>query len=102
PSALHQQTGGNPFYVTEILAAGGDVLPASVSDAVLARASRLSSDARFVLGTAAVLGATIDPDMLSGMAGPALDEVEECMASGLLRSEGDLLLFRHQLTRDAI
>lgn len=102
PSALHQQTGGNPFYVTEILAAGGEVLPASVSDAVLARASRLSSDARFVLGTAAVLGATIDPVMLSGMAGPALDEVEECMASGLLRSEGDLLVFRHQLTRDAI
>src|SRR5690606_17303387 len=101
-AGLYQQTGGNPFYVTEILAAGGDVLPASVSDAVLARAARLSPNARFVLGIAAVMGATIDPDMLTGMAGPALEEIEECVSSGLLRPDGELLVFRHQLARDAI
>src|SRR5438045_521034 len=38
---LHQRTGGNPFYVTEALAAGGAGMPDSVRDAVLARAARL-------------------------------------------------------------
>jgi len=101
-SALHRQTGGNPFYVTEILAAGGDSLTVSVSDAVLARASRLSPDARDVLGIASVLGATIDLDVLTRISGPVIDEIEECLASGLMRTQGDQLAFRHQLARDAV
>jgi len=38
---LYRNTGGNPFFVTEVLAAGGDTLPATVQDAVLARVARL-------------------------------------------------------------
>ncbi len=41
--ALHAVAGGNPFFVTEVVAAGGDVVPATVRDAVWARASRLST-----------------------------------------------------------
>jgi DNA-binding CsgD family transcriptional regulator len=102
PHTLHRQTGGNPFYITEVLAAGGDVVPATVSDAVLARASRLSPAARDVLNTAAVIGARVDGDVLVEVAGPALDEIEECIGSGLLRTDGDQLIFRHQLARDAV
>ncbi len=102
PSVLYQQTGGNPFYVTEVLAAGNDVVPATVSDAVLARASRLSPNARLVLGTASAFGATLDPDVLAGIVGPVLDEIEECVACGLLRPQGEMLRFRHQIARDAI
>ena len=40
---LHRRTGGNPFFVTEVLAAGGGEIPATVRDAVLARAARLSA-----------------------------------------------------------
>ena len=40
--ATFQRTGGNPFYVTEVLAAGAEQVPATVRDAVLARVSRLS------------------------------------------------------------
>ena len=32
-----ERTGGNPFFVTEVLAAGGEQIPATVRDAVLAR-----------------------------------------------------------------
>jgi hypothetical protein len=41
-----QRTGGNPFYVTEVLAVGSEHVPATVRDAVLARVSRLPSGAR--------------------------------------------------------
>ena len=41
PDALYRQTNGNPFFVTEALAAGGEGVPETVRDAVLARAARL-------------------------------------------------------------
>ena len=46
---LHSITGGNPFYVTEVLATDGSGIPALVRDAVLARAARLTPDATEVL-----------------------------------------------------
>ena len=49
PAALHETTGGNPFFVTEILAASDEAIPATVMDAVLARAARLAPPARQVL-----------------------------------------------------
>jgi predicted ATPase len=56
-------TGGNPFLVVEALAAGGR-LPASVRDAALARAGRLSLAARAVVDAAAVVGQRFDPALL--------------------------------------
>ena len=41
---LHRVTGGNPFYVSEILEAGWPSVPPTVRDAVGARLAR--SDAR--------------------------------------------------------
>jgi DNA-binding CsgD family transcriptional regulator len=99
---LHRLTGGNPFFLSEVLAAEDGTVPASVGDAVLARAARLSPEARAVLDIAAVIGASIDPDLLFSVAGPDLDEVDECMARGLLRATGDVLAFRHELAREAI
>lgn len=61
PAGLYRRTGGNPFFVTEILASGSPAIPATVRDAVLARASRLSSRARSVLEAAAVAGVHCEP-----------------------------------------
>ena len=46
PDLLHDRTGGNPFFVTEALAADTDGVPGTVRDAVLARAARLSTRPR--------------------------------------------------------
>ena len=43
---LYRKTGGNPFFVTEALAAADEEIPATVRDAVLGRAARLSPDAQ--------------------------------------------------------
>jgi hypothetical protein len=37
PAHLYEVTAGNPFYVTEVLAAAGPGIPATVRDAVLTR-----------------------------------------------------------------
>jgi DNA-binding CsgD family transcriptional regulator len=99
---LHRLTGGNPFFLTEVLAAEDDAVPATVGDAVLARAARLSPEARAVLDVAAVIGAAIDLDLLLAVAGPVPDETDECIARGLLRVAGEGLAFRHELTREAV
>lgn len=99
---LHRLTGGNPFFLTEVLASGGERVPATVEDAILARAARLSPEARAVLDVASVIGASVDLDLLQRVAGPVLDEVDECIARGLLHGVGDGLAFRHALSREAI
>src|SRR6202034_4569177 len=45
-NGLHGITGGNPLFVTEVLAAVADSVPITVRDAVLARAVKLSPAAR--------------------------------------------------------
>jgi DNA-binding NarL/FixJ family response regulator len=102
PAELHRLTGGNPFFLTEILATDDDAVPATVGDAVLARAARLSPEARAVLDVAAVIGTAIDLDLLLTVAGPVPDETDECIARGLLGVAGEVLVFRHELTREAI
>jgi predicted ATPase len=41
-AALYAVTGGNPFFVTEVLAAPAEDVPATVIDAVMARVSQLT------------------------------------------------------------
>ncbi|HQF71018.1 MAG TPA: AAA family ATPase, partial [Promineifilum sp.] len=106
PVALHQQTGGNAFFVTEVLAAAGG-LPPTVRDAVLARAARLSPAARALLEAAAVVGLRAEPDVLPAVAeaaGPpgVMAALEECLAGGMLLAQGNAVTFRHDLSREAI
>jgi DNA-binding CsgD family transcriptional regulator len=101
PVALHRQTNGNPFFVTEVLAGSGDI-PATVRDAVLARAARLSPSGRAVLEAAAVIGGRIEPWLLLHITEAETAVIEECIASGMLQSQGDVLAFRHDLTRQVV
>jgi len=100
---LYDLTGGNPFFVTEVLAVGGSGTPPTVSEAVLARAARLSSDGRRLLDAAAVLGARIDPSLLeSVIGGPTENTTEECLSIGIIVHVDGEIAFRHELARNAI
>lgn len=99
---LHGRTGGNPFFVTEVLAAGGLDVPATVRDAVLARAARLRPSARAILDAAAVAGPRIEPWLLQDLVAAESSSVEECLATGVLRVEDGVFAFRHELARQAI
>jgi DNA-binding CsgD family transcriptional regulator len=104
PVALHQQTGGNPFFVTEVLAATSAArgIPATVRDAVLARAARLSPSGRAVLEAAAVIGLRVEPWLLAELVGAELAALEECMTVGMLQAQGELVSFRHEIARQTI
>ena len=98
---LVRATGGNPFLVVESVAAG-ERLPASVRDAALARAGRLSRAARDVVDAAAVLGQRFDYALLDAVVPGSTEAVEEALARGVLVADGTRLGFRHELIREAI
>jgi DNA-binding CsgD family transcriptional regulator len=96
---LYCRTGGNPFFVTEVLAAGGEQLPETVRDAVLARAARLSERARGLLDAVAVIPGHIELWLLEALASELIDQLDECLASGILAAAGGGVVFRHELAR---
>jgi DNA-binding CsgD family transcriptional regulator len=99
---LHRRTAGNPFYVTEVLAAAGAGIPETVRDAVLARAARLDEPARALLHAVAIAPMRAELWLLSALADGELDGLDACLASGVLRAERDAVSFRHEIARVAV
>src|SRR6185295_7793600 len=102
PGVLYQRTNGNPFFVTEALAAGGSGVPETVRDAVLARAARLGADARQLLDAVAVVPPYVERGLLDQLVPNADDALDECTTAGMLRVDAGRVGFRHELARLAI
>ncbi|MHA3703185.1 BTAD domain-containing putative transcriptional regulator [Jatrophihabitans sp. YIM 134969] len=117
-AALHARTGGNPFYIGEIVrlvlttgvdTAMADGVPDSVRGVIRSRVQRLPESDQAVLRAAAVLGRTFDIELVAavtGIDGDTVDEaVDRAIDLGLLRSEpgtADLLRFTHALLQETL
>ena len=99
---LYRQTQGNPFFVTEVIAAGTGQIPGTVRDAVLARVARLSAPARRLLEAIAIATPQAEVSFLEALAPAELERLEECLASGMVSAHGDRVAFRHELARLAV
>lgn len=97
---LYRVTGGNPFYVSEIVAAGWPAVPATVRDVVGARLARLSTATRRAVETAAVIGVRVDLPLLASVLDGS--SVDECLATGILVDDSSGVRFRHELVRMAV
>jgi DNA-binding CsgD family transcriptional regulator/tetratricopeptide (TPR) repeat protein len=99
---LHQWTAGNPFFVTEVLAAGTGLAPRSVQDAVLGRAARLGPAAREVLDAAAVVPGPAELWLLDALAPSAAGALDECLGAGMIVLGGGRVEFRHEIARHVV
>ena len=99
---LFERTSGNPFFVTETLAAGTDDVPPTISDAVHARIAGLSPSGRTLLDAVAVVPQRAEVWLLEALTDGDLGALDECLVSGVLRAEADGVLFRHELARLAV
>ena len=88
---LYRITGGNPFYVTEVLASSATGLPSTVRDAVIARAAQLNPESRQFLDLAAVVGARIDYELLENVQGIDEGALGFCTATVSCRLGGSML-----------
>jgi DNA-binding CsgD family transcriptional regulator/tetratricopeptide (TPR) repeat protein len=101
-ASLRELTGGNPFYLSQVIAAGMDEIPASARDAVLARTARLDGSARTVLDAAALIGTRLEYSLLESVTDCPPSAVDELLAAGLLSGDGAGLKFRHEIARLAV
>ncbi|HLF78023.1 MAG TPA: AAA family ATPase [Dehalococcoidia bacterium] len=121
--AVHQLTGGNPFFVEEVTRsildrAGGitaldtlklaDIdLPSGVYESVRRRTRGLTPSALELLSLAAVTGVRFDFPLLREIASPKVENllplIKELIVAQLVVEESeDNFVFRHALTREAI
>ncbi|WP_061299029.1 BTAD domain-containing putative transcriptional regulator [Herbidospora cretacea] len=116
-AVLHDRTGGNPFYLGELLRLAASTrsadiaalpVPDGVRDVIAQRVSRLPEETQTLLRTASVVGRDVNCDVLAGAAGldPArlLLLLEPAVATGLLvEVEGGWdYRFSHALVQEAL
>lgn len=115
-TALHQRTGGNPFFLEELLRgwSGDDLeelcarpLAWSLVEALRRQIDELDPHAQRIVEAAAVLGHRVPFDLLAGVTEAGEDELVEVLRRlvdrGVLSEVGeDEFAFRHALVREAI
>jgi predicted ATPase len=94
-------TGGNAFFVTEILATG-DSLPHTIQEAVLARVARLEARARRVVEGVSVAPRSLSFEQAATIVGASLKDIDDALAAGVLIEGRNSLRFRHELARSAV
>ncbi len=99
---LYARTAGNPFFVTEALAAASEQIPDTVRDAVLARAARLRPAARSLLDAVSVVPQRAETWLIEALLDTQAGAMQECLTSGMLRADAVGVAFRHELARLAI
>jgi DNA-binding CsgD family transcriptional regulator len=115
--AWHDRTGGNPFFVRELLAAVGEDdsttellsrLPRSVAAAIDRRLDDLEPEDRDILRYLALLDRGVGEGLLAHLAGgeplAAVEVAARAVAAGLLDSSGSPPEYRftHDLVREAL
>jgi len=113
---LHARTGGNPYFLEELLGAarGADPdelcdqpLPWSLGELVRGQLDGLEPHERRILEAAAVLGGRVSFDVLASVTSTSEDDLIRILRSlvvggMLVESETDVFTFRHALAREAI
>lgn len=98
---LHRVTGGNAFFVCEMLDHTGSDLPTTVRDAILARTADLDAAAWDLLHLLACAPGAI-PDRLLGDLGVGLPALRTLHEAKLIRRSSRGVAFRHDLCRLAV
>jgi ATP/maltotriose-dependent transcriptional regulator MalT len=99
---LFKVTGGNPFFVREMLERESEGVPASVRDLVVGRVSRLSADARELAELVALSPGGIELWILEQDLQTPPEALDECVEVGVLHWNGEILTYQHELARQAV
>jgi DNA-binding CsgD family transcriptional regulator/tetratricopeptide (TPR) repeat protein len=99
---LSRVTGGNPFLVCEAIEAGWPAIPPAVCDVVGARLARSAAPVREAVQAAAVIGTSIDREVLASVLDGSAALLDDCLRTGFLAADANSLRFRRELIRMAV
>lgn len=105
-TAVVAAAAGNPLYARELASSGPAGPPASIADAVLARAGRLAASARMVVNQVCVADGGMSHELLTATVDlpeeRLLAAAREAVDSGLLVTTGDGYALSHELIRQVL
>jgi predicted ATPase len=99
---LYEKTGGNPFYVTEVLEYKSDELPSSIKEAVIARISKLNDDTKELLEIISVIPTRVEINLLRKLFDKPEDNLDHCLNKAILIAEKNFISYRRELARLAV
>jgi DNA-binding CsgD family transcriptional regulator/tetratricopeptide (TPR) repeat protein len=98
---LYRLTNGNPFFVSEVVAANGQDVPLTVVDAVLARVRQLDAATQSALEVLAVVPSRVELPLARALLDD-LTVIAPAERLGVLEVRADAVSFRHELARRAV
>ncbi len=98
---LYRLTNGNPFFVSEAVAARGQDVPLTVVDAVLARVRQLDTRTQAALEALAVVPSGVELPLARALL-EDLTVIAPAERLGVLEVRADAVSFRHELARRAV
>ena len=100
-AAIHAESGGNPYFIGELVRVGPGVIPAALGDLVRGRLEGLPEAARQVVQAASILDPDIEWTALRRVGGrgedETLDALETLLRASVLIEQGTLYAFAHPL-----
>jgi DNA-binding CsgD family transcriptional regulator len=114
--ALHSRTGGNPFFLEELVAGAGDMtsddlasapLPWTIAEAVRGQVDGLDPEVRAVVSAMSVLGRRVAFDLLAAVTKEdetvLIEHLRTAVDAGIVvEADADVFSFHHDLAREAI
>ena len=95
-------TGGNPFYVTEILSSYSLGVPDNIKDAILSAYNRTDAKARQVWDLLSVIPSGIETTYLEQFEPSYRAAIENCLELKIILVKDGLVFFKHELFRRTI
>ena len=99
---LYEITGGNPFYVMEMLASYREEIPDNVKDAVLALFNPLVGKTRDIWEMLSIMPEGMETNILATFDTDWELVLDRCVTYGVLLIRNDKVLYKHELFRRTI
>lgn len=99
---VYSISGGNPFYVNEILASYSPGIPDNIKDSILAVHNRQDEKTKYIWDILSVLPTGLETRYLEKIDPQYEDVIENSLDARILIINNGLLLFKHELYRRTI
>lgn len=98
---LYAKTSGNPFLVTEVLTNDQIETPSTIKELMASKMNRLGADSRNAVEIFSVIPGKVEKWLAQKLIND-FSLIDEAIDFGILKSEDNTILFRHELARMAV
>jgi DNA-binding CsgD family transcriptional regulator/tetratricopeptide (TPR) repeat protein len=99
---VYQVTGGNPYFVTEILSSYSEGVPVNIRDSIISAYNRTSAKTRQIWELLSIIPGRFESRYLERFDSGYLEAIENCMQLQILIVSKGQIYFKHELFRRTI